>query len=341
MTIHSRQPFSSTTDVARAPHVRPQRASEWATRRMRPQFSIIVPCFNASQTLDDALRSVLGQRGVEYEVIVVDDGSTDDTARTIMRYCADARFRYLMTKRRGAGAARNAGARLAQGSILAFLDADDRLRPGALFEHFKAFNRESLLGLSFGRVRICLNDFDAPHETTRHCPHPDLAQLIGDFPLCTSSNMVIRREAFDAIGPFNETLLGASDREWVARAHMVKEWRVRGLNAVTVDKRLTRTNAWAHPAHMQRCWRAVVARLRARDPGALDAAYPVAHALFHRHLAKYAALLGLGPHVALRHLAIAFRESPTTFLAEPCRTAALGLRLLAAPRRQSDIGAKP
>jgi len=342
MTTSPGPSFESPVDAWRHPRPRLQSADEWETRRLRPQFSIIIPCYNAAKTLDDALQSVLAQRGIDYEVIIVDDGSTDDSARTIVRYCADARFRFLMTERRGPGAARNAGVRLARGDILAFLDADDRLRPGALAEHLKAFHREGALGVSFGRIRIFLNDFDGPYETTHRCACPDLARLIGEFPLCTSSNIVVRREAFDAVGLFDETLPGASDREWIARAHLTEGWRVRGLEAITADKRLTRANAWAHPARMQRYWRAVVARLRSRAPDALNEAYPAAHALFHRHLAKYAAILGLGPQVAMRHLAIAFKEDPALFLNEPVRTATLGIQLLTARATNTDAeGAKP
>src|SRR5436309_9355229 len=88
-----------------------------------PMFSVIVPTFNRASLLRQALDSVLAQTFAEYELIVVDDGSTDDTANVVASY--GSRVYFLQQANRGPGAARNLGAAGAKGEYLAFLDSDD------------------------------------------------------------------------------------------------------------------------------------------------------------------------------------------------------------------------
>jgi glycosyltransferase involved in cell wall biosynthesis len=92
-------------------------------------ISVIIPCYNQAQFLDEAIESALAQSYRRVEVIVVDDGSTDDTATVAARY---PDVRYIHQANRGLAAARNTGIRHSRGGYLAFLDADDLLLPTAL-----------------------------------------------------------------------------------------------------------------------------------------------------------------------------------------------------------------
>jgi len=97
-----------------------------------PAVSVIIPSYNCAPYLPAALNSVFAQTLQDFEVIVVDDGSMDDT-RAVMQPCSShPNFRYVHQENRGLPGARNAGARLARGEYLAFLDADDELAPQAL-----------------------------------------------------------------------------------------------------------------------------------------------------------------------------------------------------------------
>lgn len=87
-------------------------------------ISIIIPCYNHAHYLPFAVQSVLAQTCAQWEAIVVDDGSTDDT-RTVAARFSDPRVRYHYQENQGLSAARNAGIRIARGDYLAFLDADD------------------------------------------------------------------------------------------------------------------------------------------------------------------------------------------------------------------------
>ncbi|WP_025597424.1 glycosyltransferase family 2 protein [Burkholderia sp. WSM2230] len=91
-----------------------------------PAFSIIVPAYNVEHYLDEALASVAGQSFTDFEVMIVDDGSTDGTAAIAQRYCeTDSRFRYVYQPNRGQSAARNLGTSLTTGSYVYYMDSDD------------------------------------------------------------------------------------------------------------------------------------------------------------------------------------------------------------------------
>lgn len=96
-----------------------------------PSVSVIIPCYNHGRYLAHAVRSVLAQSYTNWEAIIVDDGSTDETHHVAAQF-TDARIRYIHQRNQGLAAARNAGILAAQGRYLAFLDADDEWAPGFL-----------------------------------------------------------------------------------------------------------------------------------------------------------------------------------------------------------------
>lgn len=99
---------------------------------MPPCVSIVVPIFNASQTLPQALESIKQQTFGDWECLLIDDGSTEAIAPVVDAYLADTRFRLTSREHRGIAASRNYGIRAAAGDYVAFLDADDAWRPGKL-----------------------------------------------------------------------------------------------------------------------------------------------------------------------------------------------------------------
>lgn len=104
-----------------------------------PKISVVIPAYNAGRFLPECLNSLLAQSLTDYEVIVCDDGSSDNTAQVVADYVErDARFSYSLLNHLGAGAARNYGLERAQGEYLYFLDADDMIAPDALESLYSA-----------------------------------------------------------------------------------------------------------------------------------------------------------------------------------------------------------
>ena len=107
---------------------------------IKPMVSVIIPCYRQAEYLPEALDSVMAQTYAEWEAIVVDDGSPDDTASVAGRYAeADARIRLVRTENGGVSAARNVGLREARGQYVVALDADDRIAPQYFERMVEAF----------------------------------------------------------------------------------------------------------------------------------------------------------------------------------------------------------
>lgn len=105
--------------------------------RRKFMFSVIIPCYNRSEEVEHAVRSVLNQSFTDFEVIVVDDGSTDNTAEYLNNHFSDSRLRIVSIAHIGRSGARNCGIETARGKWICFLDSDDEYMPGVLeaFRH--------------------------------------------------------------------------------------------------------------------------------------------------------------------------------------------------------------
>ena len=111
--------------------------------------SVIIPCYRQADFLPQALESALAQTHCETEIIVVDDGSPDNTAEVVARYPG---VRYLRQENRGLAGARNGGFRVSKGEYVLFLDADDRLTPNAVEAHLSCFAKHPEAGFVVGDI---------------------------------------------------------------------------------------------------------------------------------------------------------------------------------------------
>ena len=100
---------------------------------MKPKVSVVIPTYNSSQFIVETLESVFAQTYKDYEIIVVDDGSTDNTKEVLQPYTS--RIKYIYKENGGPASARNVGIKSAQGEYIAFLDSDDRWLPEKLEKH--------------------------------------------------------------------------------------------------------------------------------------------------------------------------------------------------------------
>ena len=177
----------------------------------QPLISCIVPVFNGQPYLTEALESIFQQSYRPIEVIVSDDGSTDDTA-AVAAGCGD-RIRYVRQDNAGAPAARNLGLSIARGEFVAFLDADDLWHPEKLDRQIARFAARPEIDLSLTHIQ----NFWIPElrqEAERYRDHR-LAQPVPGY---VTATLLARRSLFDRVGPFNPTLRHGDAQEWFLRA---------------------------------------------------------------------------------------------------------------------------
>ena len=169
------------------------------------QVSAIVPVFNGESTIAAAIDSALNQNFDATEVIVVNDGSTDGTALILRSY--GSKIRVIEQSNRGVSAARNAGAAIARGEYLAFLDDDDEWLPGKLAKVVLALDRNAAATLAFSDVIQIGPDVSLgqPSPIGRAPSMDDL--LTRNWGIFTSS-VVMRRRAFERCGGFREEFKG-------------------------------------------------------------------------------------------------------------------------------------
>lgn len=205
-----------------------------------PRVSVIVPVYNGARTLREALQSVLGQTYDRYEIIAVNDGSSDDSMEVLESFGPKIRV-VSLDRNGGQSAARNLGASMARGEYLAFLDQDDAWYAHKLERQVAILDGNPELGLSYTDV----DEMDSEGKYRVLGVHAAYAMghpksslvhiLIGDL-FILPSTVVCRKRWFDAVGGFDGSLSGYEDddlwiRMWrVCRFHYFPEaltrWRI-------------------------------------------------------------------------------------------------------------------
>ena len=135
------------------------------------KVSVITPAFNAERYLADAVRSVLGQTRTDWELVVVDDGSTDATQAVLAAF-ADSRIRVVRQENRGEAGARNTGLRSAQGEYIAFLDADDLYLDSALTDVVDFLDAHPGVHVMFADGYFCDENSHPLLRLSEHRPGP-------------------------------------------------------------------------------------------------------------------------------------------------------------------------
>ena len=287
----------------------------------RTAFSILIPFHNSDQTLGETIASIKAQTGVSLDIIIADDHSSP-AARAVLDALArkEPRIRIIDTTMRGPSAARNAAAAAATGRILCFLDADDCLRPGALEAYARFFSAAPDAGVAFGRVRITETPSREGGIVTPYCAEPSLAQIIGENRVCTTSNIVVRRNAFADIGGFDETLSHAEDQDWLARAYLHPHWALKGLDQVTLDYRTSRGGLSADLARMETGWVRMIRTVTARARDIPSVQIAEATGLFYRYQARRALRLGASRADGAVFMTRALSAHPAMIFQETRRT---------------------
>jgi glycosyltransferase involved in cell wall biosynthesis len=190
-------------------------------RTMSPLVSIIVPCHNAAPWLAQTLESALAQTGVAAEIIVVDDGSADESPQIARRFEARG-VRTQTQPNRGASAARNAGLRLAKGEFLQFLDADDLLDPHKIRRQLDLAAHAdpgAVLCCAWNRFTDAPTDAGAPLEVLCRDADP-VSWVVAKFEqnaMMHPAAWLVPRALAEVAGPWDESLSLDDDGEYFTR----------------------------------------------------------------------------------------------------------------------------
>ena len=187
-------------------------------------ISVIIPVYNGAPYLAEAIASVLEQTCTPMELIVVDDGSTDDTAQVAQRF---PEVHYAYQPNAGQAAAINRGVRLSTGRLLAFLDADDLWVENKLALQLAALEADPELDIVFGLAQ----QFAEPGACNVVLPTQQI------LPAYLPSAMLIRRHAFEHIGEFDACLKIAEAVDWYSRA-LTTGLKQQTLNQVVYKRRI-------------------------------------------------------------------------------------------------------
>lgn len=189
---------------------------------LMPDISVVIPCFNRAGLIPRAVRSVQAQKIDSMEIILVDDGSADDTVAVVARLQAeDPRIRLVRHERnRGEAGARNTGVKNARGAYIAFLDSDDEWLPGKLDAQLKALAQagEFIGGCLTGAVQVSEDGQEfAMRDWSDRLPITEINILSRGCGLAMGTTFLVRRQVYDVVGYYDETLPLMVDLDWLCR----------------------------------------------------------------------------------------------------------------------------
>ena len=206
---------------------------------MEEMVSVIVPTYNREKTIERAVQSILRQTYGYYEIIIVDDGSTDNTEEVI-KGIKDDRIRYIKYKdNQGVSHARNVGIQEAEYDYIAFLDSDDEWLPNKLeYQMHKMTESSDDVGLIFCRMGGCHRGSNEryifpPKEYKTEILEGNIFRLLLMHNIIGTPTMIVRRKCLEQSGGFKEALRCLEDWELILR--IAKDWKIGFVDEVLVE----------------------------------------------------------------------------------------------------------
>ena len=308
--------------------------------------SIVVPAFNVSRTLAETLRGLFKQTYAQFEIIVVDDGSTDDTLEIAQSFADDPRLRIIQQSNRGLAGARNTGIAEARGAFIGFCDSDDVWERDKLAAHVKHLENNADVGISFAGSRLITDDGKLMSTAQRpRLRNIDASHVLKRNPIGNGSAAVIRREVFEdiAYSPthetvrdwyFDETFRQSEDIECWLRIVLTTPWRMEGVPGLLTRYRVNGEGLSAGTDNQLEAWERMVAKLTPMAPEFFAEHVDSARAYQLRYLCRRAissldvqqacALAASWTHASWRPFFEEPRKSFTTY------AAVIGLRIVGA-----------
>ena len=182
----------------------------------KPIVSVIIPTYNREEVLPRAIKSVLNQIFKDFELVIVDDGSTDNT-KDVVKNFNDDRVKYFYQKNQGVSAARNLGIKKARGKYIAFLDSDDEWLPEKIEKQISLFKNNTSLDF-IGCKRIVVNNkkeykekIDFNKEEVSSKKYFKLSLKGNLRTVCLTSGLVVKRKIIEKVGFFDKNLPSGQD----------------------------------------------------------------------------------------------------------------------------------
>lgn len=202
------------------------RNSELARATGDPQLSnlvsVITPAFNREKYIKETVDSVLAQEGVDFEYIVVDDGSTDGTYEILKEYSEQGKIQLVShpeRQNRGQSASLNIGLSLAKGNFIAILDSDDLFKPGKLKKQVQFLESNPDVGLVYGNGDAVDEEGNYIYtiHPAEHIETNDPNRVLLDCYFLLPQNSLVRREIYEKVGRFDEGYRAAQDHDMLVR----------------------------------------------------------------------------------------------------------------------------
>lgn len=286
--------------------------------------SIIIPCYNVEKYLPQCLLSIYQQTFKDFEVIAVNDGSTDGTLDILKKYVGK-RFRVIDKKNGGIAAARNAGIEVANGMFIALLNAGDFWHPEKLARHVEHLQQNGHIGVSYsGSIMVDDNGRPLGIKQSPRCYDVRPAHILCRNPVGNGSSAVIRKEVFELIR-FNPELRNSEDIDCWLRIALQTNWKFEGVKAYLTYYRANRQGIYANLAKQYTSWLYVMHSLQRHHPRFISRYYSLAKAYQLRYLARRAirneqpteAVLLIGQAIAADSYII-FQEPVKTLVTATC-----------------------
>lgn len=254
-----------------------------------PKVSVIVPAYNVSQYIKETLISLEQQTFSDFEALIVDDGSTDNTAAIVRQICQqDSRFQLLQKSNGGLSSARNHGIRHARGEYIALLDGDDIYHKDKLATHIARLYSQSDVGVVYSASQTIRDDGKPTFITLSGKPvHSDyqIALLCKNF-VGHGSNAVFRRCLIDEVGDFNENLRSWEDVDLWLRIAATQKWRFYLEKRILCYYRVRPSGLSFNIVQMRNSGELVIEDAVARSPQLIKPILPTVYAYMYRYLAR-------------------------------------------------------
>ena len=271
------------------------------------RVSVVMPAYNADQFVNASVESALGQNFTGMEVVVVDDGSTDQTIAQLQRI-GDSRLRVIEREHQGLAATLNAAACAAEGCYIAFLDADDLWLENKLARHVAFLDAHPDIDVTFSWSRV-IDEHGRPVSIHSHRWRGALSfqQLLADFMIRTMSAVVMRKSAIEQAGGFSLTLPRCIDLDFFLRVALLRPNNVHAIPETLTLYRRHSGQRTRNRELMQQAWNQVFESMRRLAPAETAAVEREASSNMHRYFSWLAyengefqaatRLLGEGFHI--------------------------------------------